>query len=144
VQVKTYRIAIFAKERGFPSSCLCGNSSGRNHNPRVLDLDLEALPGFEAGVFEPASRELEPGDERRVGAAFERVGLPAARLLNRDAAQGQGSKCFKIGVSHINSSPSWWWSAGRLGCRLYGPRCVYRDKRVAALLFAGMFRPLTV
>jgi len=68
-----------------------------------LDFDLEALPGFEAGVFEPTAGELEPRHERRGRPSARRVGSPAGRLLNRDAARGVSVvKCFKIGVSHID------------------------------------------
>lgn len=69
----------------------------------MVDFDLESLVRHEAGVLEPPAGELEPGHKRRCGPSARRVGSPAWRLLNRDAAQGGGVKCFKIGVSHIDS-----------------------------------------
>lgn len=66
-----------------------------------LDFDLESLVRHEAGLLKPSAGELEPRHERRGGASARRVGAPAWRLLNRDAARGVSVvKCFKIGVSH--------------------------------------------
>ena len=69
-----------------------------------LDLDLKSLVRHEAGLLEPAAGEFEPRHERRSGPSARRVGSPARRLLNRDATRGVSVvKCFKIGVSHIDS-----------------------------------------
>jgi hypothetical protein len=68
----------------------------------VLDFDLEALAGLEAGVFEPTAGDFEPREKRRVGAVAA-VGLPGAiapRVLNRDMSLGMRGACVKIGVSH--------------------------------------------
>ena len=51
-----------------------------------LDFDLESLIRHESGLLEPAAGELEPRHERRCGASARRVGSPAWRLLDRDAA----------------------------------------------------------
>ena len=68
-----------------------------------LDFDLEALPWMKVGLFEPSARELEPRHKKRCRPTARRVGSPAGRLLNRDAARGVSVvKCFKIGVSHID------------------------------------------
>jgi len=53
----------------------------RDYKLAELDFDLEALPGVEAGVFEPTAGELEPGHEGRVGSPAKCVGAPAARFL---------------------------------------------------------------
>ena len=51
-----------------------------------LDFNLESLASVEASLFEPSTREFEPRHERRGGPSARRVGSPAWRLLNRDAA----------------------------------------------------------
>lgn len=75
-------------------------SGGRDQEPLVLDFDVEALSGSEAGVFEPTARKLEPGHEGRFGTAVRLVGPLAAGFLDCDASRGRGVECFKIGVSH--------------------------------------------
>lgn len=76
----------------------------RDDEPACLDFDLNSLIRPEAGLLEPSAGEFEPRHERRSGPSARRVGPPARRLLNRDAARGVSVvKCFKIGVSHIDS-----------------------------------------
>ena len=106
-------------------------SGGRDYKPLVLDFDLESLERREAGMLEPPAGEFEPRDERRCGPSVRRIGSPAWRLLNRDAARGVSVvRCFSIGVSH-----------DRLLLRVdggqrvvsvgstCGPRCVYGEGR---------------
>jgi len=76
----------------------------RDDELACVDFDLESLVRHESGLLEPSARELEPRHERWCGPSARRVGSPAGRLLNRDAARGVSVvKCFKIGVSHIDS-----------------------------------------
>lgn len=66
-----------------------------------VNFDLESLVRHGAGLLEPTAGELEPRHEGRCWPSARRVGSPAGRLLNRDAAGGVSVvKCFKIGVSH--------------------------------------------
>jgi len=70
-----------------------------------LDFDLETLARHEAGMLEPTARDLEPREERRIG-AIAAVGLPSAiapGLLSGDMPLGMSGTCVKIGVSHIDS-----------------------------------------
>ena len=80
-------------------------SSWRDHKPLVLHFNLESLARHEAGLLEPTARDLEPREERRVG-AIGAVGFPLAiapRLLNGDMPLGMSGTCVTIGVSHIDS-----------------------------------------
>lgn len=45
--------------------CLQCCSIGRDDEAAVLDLDPDALSGFESGVFKPHAGDAQPGEERR-------------------------------------------------------------------------------
>jgi hypothetical protein len=63
--------------------------SRRDHQPLVLDFNLETLPRLEACVLKPTARDLEPRVERWIGAVAVQLQTSVApRVLNRDMSLG--------------------------------------------------------
>ena len=74
----------------------------------MLDFDLEALVRFEAGVLKPTAGDLEPREERRIGAVAA-VGLPLAiapGLLNGDMPLGMSGRALRLASAMIDSGTS--------------------------------------
>lgn len=86
----------------------------RNHQTALHDSDSDLLVDLEASLLQPEAAQFDAGDDAVAG-----VGGFAER---RVVIGGDGGEAFSsrlswpmIGVSHVQLSGSWLWSAGP-GC----------------------------